>query len=201
MPRLWLAIRPEALGGFCLLTGGGFKVGIDAAQSVREFLSGPLGLAPDHLARIQTVFLDFRAVDDLDTPRVVAGSTVGLSAAMPGIAGAILRMGSPYRPMRSQISHQATPAETGEGQAGDVTVKVFNLLQQELAPQFLQRGIRISGKAFGEFLRRRAASLQSAIVQARIAAATEERPLPVEVLLSMDWVEQEILLRVGIPAR
>jgi hypothetical protein len=65
---------------------------VRAGYTVREVLCGHLGVDPNFLERhIQTIFHDGKAVDDLDSEAVKDGSTLALSAAMPGLAGAILR--------------------------------------------------------------------------------------------------------------
>ncbi|MBM4091944.1 MAG: hypothetical protein FJ276_21315, partial [Planctomycetes bacterium] len=87
--HLLLIVSDEAIRRFCLLTALGFNVEISAACTLRRFLCDRLQIEPDYLeTRIQTVFLNFRAVDDPDAAMVTAGSTVGLSGPMPGIAGA-----------------------------------------------------------------------------------------------------------------
>lgn len=183
------------LGSFCRLIGVGFEVHFQSACTVRELLCGQLGIDPDYLRdRVQTIFLNSKAVDDPSRAVVAAGSTVALSAAMPGLAGAMLRKGSRYAPLRSPISEPSKHAESPVEQAGDATVKLFNMLQDELGPGLLQRGIRVSGEALRDFLRRRKGSLISAIVSAEL----DGKPLPVPALLEMDWRGQEVRLRVAL---
>jgi hypothetical protein len=167
-------------------------VHLRSACSVRELLCGQLGIDPDYLRdRVQTIFLNSKAVDDPSRATVVAGSTVALSAAMPGLAGAMLRKGSRYSPLRSLISHHGEYAESPAGQEGDATVRLFNMLQDELGPGLLQRGIRVSGEALRDLLRRRQGSLMSAILSAEM----DGNPLPVPALLDVDWKGRQVRLQ------
>jgi len=178
-----------------LLTGGGFTFHIRSACTIRELLCAQLGIEPDYLQdRIQTIFLNSKAVDDPETAIVTAGSTLALSAAMPGLAGATLRKGGYYSAMRSSISHDNVNVESPAERAGDVTIKLFNLLQQELGPLLFERGIRFSGEAFADLLRRREATLRSAILTAEM----DGEILPISALFDTDWTNREVCLRVTV---
>jgi hypothetical protein len=138
--RLSLIVLEPGVRSFCLLTGSGFKVGIEAACTLRELVCGRLGVEPACLeSRIQTIFLNHKAVDDPHTAVVTAGATIGLSGAMPGIAGAMLRKDSCLASMRSPISRVAQNGKLPTRQEGEVTVRLFNVLQEELSmeKQFL----------------------------------------------------------------
>lgn len=125
--------------------------------SVKEFLCDQLGLSPEYVEeRIQTIFLDGKPVDNTDKTMVKEGSTLALSAAMPGLLGATLRKGGYYATIRSQISYRENPCtnQPYPGRVlGRVHVKLFNLLLPELGPAFLERGIWINGNDVKEFLK------------------------------------------------
>jgi hypothetical protein len=110
------------------------------------FLTGPLGLADDYVrTRVETIFLDGMVVDDLNASVVRDGSTVTLSAAMPGLVGATLRRGGYYRAMRAGISW-STLADAGGpevAQPGLVRVKLFNLVLREMGPSLLRQGVLV----------------------------------------------------------
>ena len=188
-----LIVTPDVFERFCLLTGDGFRIRTRLDCSVRELLCLQLGVDSAYLDdRIQTIFLNGRVVDDPDVALVVAGSTLALSAAMPGIAGAMLRKKSRYAPMRSGLSY-TRPSVGPDGNAeGDVVVKLFNLLQRELGPQFLRRGIRIPGRALHRLLEGRWRAFRAGIVEAEISAEQVEP----NALLDRDWANQELVLIV-----
>ena len=191
--RLSLIVVGPALRSFCRLTGNGFKVEIQAACPLRELLCERLGIEPAYLeARVQTIFLNAKAVDDPTTAVVTVGSAIGLSGAMPGIAGAMLRKRSRLSSMRSPISHVTQTTEPPTTQAGDVTVRLFNVLQQELGPNLLERGVRITGDALADLLRRQTNTVHSVV---RTAEMNGEA-VPISALYATDWTGREVRLRV-----
>jgi len=193
LTHLLLTVRKELLDSFCSLTGGGFEVSADLGCSVQELLCGQLGVSPDYLAgRIQTILLDGKAVDDPSTAIVASASTLALSAAMPGIAGAMLRRGSHYAPMRSTISHgRETDGPTSNPQ-GLVVIKLLNMLQQELGPHFLGGGVRVVGSAFGKFLHRRMDAFRAGVMTAEM----EGNPLSPDAVLDINWAGRDVWLTV-----
>lgn len=143
-PSIRLIVSERALPLFFPLLSGGVFVDAPAGSTLREVVCGRLGVSDDYLDnRVQTLFLDGKAVDDPDEVRVSDGGRVALSAAMPGLLGAVLRKGGHLSAMRKQIT-----CETGECEdpAGDsrVTVALFNLAARELGPGLLASGIRLS---------------------------------------------------------
>lgn len=143
VPTRFLPLLSEGI----LLRGPG-------GATVEAFLAEAVGIPSDYLkARVQTVFLNGRALDDFSTPRVEDGATLALSAAMPGLAGAVLRRGGIYASLRREISHAA---QASGGTPGEilVTLKLFNLIARELGPELLRRGILIPGARWCDFIRR-----------------------------------------------
>jgi len=110
---------------------------------VSAFLVQQLGLEPDYVERrISTIFLDGDVVDAAETATLRDGSQLALSAAMPGLVGATLRKGGFYAAMRADITRAADGATLGDDTApGVVTVRLFNLLIDELSGALLRHGI------------------------------------------------------------
>jgi len=102
--------------------------------------------------RIQTLFLNGKAIDNPDNSRVTEDSTLALSAAMPGLLGATLRKGSYYARMRSEISYQEQ-SQAMTVHEGFVLLKLFNLLHAEIGPAVLARGIWLKGEDLKQFLK------------------------------------------------
>lgn len=153
-PRLTLTVTPGGISRFLPLLGQGFTVKRPAGASVEDFLFRACGIAEDYLReRVQTVFLNGKAIDDLAAAVVSDGSTIALSAAMPGLAGAVLRKGGAYAAMRQQISH-AGPSGPRTGGPVSVSIKLFNLVARELGPGFLEQGVLIRGADLQDFFRR-----------------------------------------------
>jgi len=128
--------------GVSLFLQKGVTVDVQTGCSVQAFLCDQLGLSREYVeARIQTIMLNGKVVDDPKTAAIQPGGVLSLSAAMPGLLGATLRTGSYYAAMRSQISWQGG-APTFEGKEGTVVLKLFNLLINEVGPRLLRRGVR-----------------------------------------------------------
>ncbi len=153
--KLILKIKSGPSIDFSDLFQRGFQVVTAGERSLKDFLSTELGLLPSYIdERVQTMFLDGRAVDDPDRAVVSGGSTVSLSAAMPGLLGATLRRGSYYAAMRKEISYKARSVKA-EDRNNIVTVKLFNLMAREIAPELVLKGVWLSGKDLAEFLKGR----------------------------------------------
>jgi hypothetical protein len=148
-----LTIAEDQIQRFFHLLQQGFMVEVKVGCTIKEMFSHQFGISPEYLeGRIQTIFLDGKAVDDADAAMVRDGSALALSAAMPGLVGATFRKGGYLASFRSQITH--TPDDLfAQKQDGNITVKIFNLLLQEMGPLFLSRGIIIRQDVLRDFLR------------------------------------------------
>jgi hypothetical protein len=149
---LRLNLDADAIHTFFPLLQQGFMVKIQVGCSIKTTLCRQFGLSPQYVeTRIKTIFLDGKPVDDIDSAIVKEGSTLALSAAMPGLAGAILRSGGQLAPLRSEIAHrEGNQALTRR--EGMVIVKLFNLIMDELGPIFLKRGILLRREHLESFL-------------------------------------------------
>lgn len=152
--EITLTMPETAVARFVPILGEGIFLRGPSGQTVEDFLAKSAGVSPAYLKeRVQTVFLDGRALDDFGTARVMDGATLALSAAMPGLAGAVLRRGGRYAPMRRQISHEARCAQAAPGEIF-VVLKLFNMIARELGPEFLLQGILVPGARLQNFWER-----------------------------------------------
>ena len=189
-----LTVDHELIPAFSQLLQNGIWLKGDVECSVKSFLCGQFGIEPEYLEnRIQTIFLDGQPVDDVNTALLRDGATLSLSAAMPGLAGAVMRKGGFYARMRDSISYKGETASCAE-RPGRVFVKLFNLPLQELGPLFLEHGIRIEGNVLKNLI---AGRLDSFRVGCREAFVNSRRFDP-DQLLEMDWGSGEIFLQVKI---
>ena len=149
--ELLLVLKPEVSSFLFPLFQKGVWFKAEVGRSVRSFLHDQLGFSEEYVGkRIQTFFLNGKAVDDIDSALIHDGSILALSAALPGLLGATLRRGSYYAGMRSSISYR----EESQGEAphyGMVGIKLFNLLIPEMGPFLLKRGVSIPRKEIQEF--------------------------------------------------
>ena len=133
-------LRWSDLGG---LFQRGVVVSIPGPRSVADFLAVDLAIDPDYVRRtIATVFVDSMVVDDLDRAMLHPGSTLTLSAAMPGLVGATLRRSSYYSAMRAEVSWRECHLDGRDDEsAPTIRVKLFNLIIPGVGPSILRRGI------------------------------------------------------------
>jgi len=143
MTELTLTLEQSQLEPFNDLFQRGFTVPAVTGCSLSSFLTEQMQIDPGYVKeRITTIFLDGDVVDSPEAAIIQDGSRIALSASMPGVAGATMRRGGAYSPMRRAITRatEAAPA-VAAGAAGTVLVKLFNLLLGELGKTFLAHGI------------------------------------------------------------
>ena len=187
-----LTVKQDRISLFSSLLGQGFTLKVQTGISVRDLLCRQIGVSDDYLdQRIQTIFLDGKVVDNVDTAKIQQGSTLALSAALPGLAGATLRRGGAYAAMRSQISHKYNMADEPP-QNGIVTLKFFNIVALELGPMFLKQGICIDGKKLENFFLR----VSDFFWEGCLAAEIDGIPLDVREISLMEWKQKQVFLKL-----
>ena len=177
---------------FSNLIGRGFRLKVKTGQSIKELFCGQLGISEDYFDnRIQTIFLDGKAVDRTNTAWIENGSRLALSAAMPGLVGATFRKGGRYASFRGTISY-AESKKTIPNSEGEITLKFFNMIAKELGPAFLQKGIIIAGERFQDFVQRNAEDLKAGCNSIHLNDAKADA----DGLLNTNWENTEIFLQV-----
>ena len=71
-----------------------------------------------------------------------------------------------------------------------VTVRLFNVLQKEVGPELLRKGIRIPGPVWADFLNRHTKSLLPAIKTATL----DGRSIEVPTLWERAWKDRDVEL-------
>ncbi len=138
---------------FHFLLQQGLRIETTVGVSVQEFLIRHLGLNPELIEeKIQTIFLNGKAVDDPAKAFLTDGAFLALSGALPGLVGATMRRGGFYSSLRSPITYQGG---TGfqESQKGEIVLKLFNVLLQDLGLRILEQGFIIEESKLLDFLR------------------------------------------------
>ena len=191
MTRLDLCVVPAARPLFNPLLEKGVVVAARTGGSLREFLCSQLGLTDRYLdERIQTLFLNARPVDDVDTAIVRDGSTLALSAAMPGLLGATMRKGGRYAAFRKSISQADDACGTGQA-SGHVTVKLFNLVAREIGGHLLSMGVTVAGSDLLRIVDGYPRGLQHLL-----GATLDGRPAPVDRALFFGLANRPVVLTV-----
>jgi hypothetical protein len=190
--HLRLSVEADLISRFLKLIERGFKLQIKTGITIRELLCQRFGISEDYVDnRIQTIFLDGKPVDDVDTALLENGSTLALSAAMPGLVGITLRKGGFYASFRSNISYSGPQTSVADDE-GEIVLKLFNMVAKELGPAFLENGIMVEGNAFQNFVLCNASDLEAGSSTVQLNG----KKIDAAELLKMNWENTEIFLQV-----
>lgn len=172
----------------------GFKTGCRNGQTLNQFLYHEMGFEQDYIdQRIQTVFLNGRAVDDFHSTRIQEGAVIALSAAMPGLVGATLRKGGHYSALRKNIDCEARGRKECRAR-GMVLVKLFNLIAREIGPEFLKQGILIESGLLEAWLNQHLDKIRNRACPVKCGA----RPLNPDELPAILGMNPEVILKVSV---
>jgi hypothetical protein len=192
IPAVCLTWDGEHLQSFQELVQQGLGIRIEVGATVREVLCNQIGIDPEYVdQRIQTIFMDGKAVDDFDTAIVRDGATLALSAAMPGLVGAVMRKGGYYASLRHAITYEEGGEET-RLQDGLITLKLYNMIARELGPHLLESGALVGGPILCSFLEGRNEDFWKHCRAARI----DDREIEPETLGKNDWLGKQPLVRL-----
>jgi len=191
---LSLTLEPDKIQDFFPLLQGGIMVKVQVGCSIKTILCKQFGLSPEYVEdRVKTILLDGKTVDDIDSAIIRDGSILALSAAMPGLAGAILRRGGDLALLRSQTTYREEKEYTLRRE-GVVVLKLFNLLVNELGPGFLKEGVLVKPEDLDAFLM----SLPEEFWEGCKVAAVDDQEVGLDYLLGLEWLENHdlVMLRV-----
>ena len=180
-PSIRLIVTPEALPLFTTVLQSGIEVKTCQGETLAKFLSKFPGFTADYLTNIvQTIFLNGTAVDDLSLPLQGRHPVLALSAAMPGLAGAIFRKNSFHSALRTEKKPLQSRVE--EPDVLFVTLKLFNSIARDRGPELLQAGFILTAEVLLSFLLKRPQLMQQILKVQRmdkeITAAELLRVLP-----------------------
>jgi hypothetical protein len=134
-------------------------------ETIRSLLTSIPGFTEEYIQEtVQTIFLNGVAADSADLP-LSPGDRLSLSAAMPGLAGAIFRRGGEHKSLRSNPQQ---PAQQISSTNGLVYLKLFNSIAAERGLEMLNQGIMISSANLIKFLTTRPEPLTDTIVQIKL---------------------------------
>ena len=190
--NLNLTLEKTLIPIFYQLLSKGFTIHVQTGCTIKELLCEQLGIQDDYVEnRIQTIFLDNKTVDDVNSAVIQAGSILALSAAMPGVLGATLRKGGWYAPMRKQISHDKDITSDTK-KKGKFTIKLFNLIARELGPLFLEHEIHVKGDDFFDIVARN----KNVFMDGCKKAVKDDSDIVPAKLMEVEWKGKEVLLQI-----
>jgi hypothetical protein len=177
----------------------GFLVAIPTGSTIKHMLCDYYDVDENYLEnRIQTIFLDGKPVDDVDKTMVKNGSNVALSAAMPGLVGSTFRRGGVLASFRSGITYKQEEPASNTPEDVLVSIKLFNLLVNELGFQFLRNGIIIKREDFRQLLDDGSHKLKSSTRSVEL----DGKEIPFEQLYTVGWSQESgnLLFNVSEPS-
>ncbi len=184
-------LQTDRISVFLPILTKGFGISHGKAATVHDFLTGELELEEHYIEnRIQTLFLNGKAVDNLKAARLSDRDTLALSAAMPGLVGATFRRGGRYAAMRQNVSH-TTGFSSSPDETRTIILKLFNLIAKEIGPGLLARGIHVPGSDLIPLLKN-----QPEHFWQECKIFVDEKSAAKESLLDSDLKNNAILLKV-----
>ena len=192
---LKVKLNNPTIAPFFSLLQKGFFIEARAGSTIKDVLCEQFQIKPQYLEdRIQTIFLDGKPVDEADKTIVASGSTLALSAAMPGLVGSTFRRGGPLAAFRSSITHHQDEGIAHAKGSVRAKIKLFNLLVRELGPGFLKIGILLNQKDFIDSMENWSDSTASSIQYVELNG----RKISNEQLDAINWSEgpEDLLLSV-----
>ncbi|HOP30474.1 MAG TPA: hypothetical protein PK293_13015 [Spirochaetota bacterium] len=139
--HLIIADIPEAADIIYYQLQDGFYVKTLSGIGILPFLTEYCNIPENYISdKIKTIFHNGNPVDDIKTVKLYKGSVVAVSGAMPGIVGAMMRIGSPYAPMRESITEKGNE-KGSEGEEIYVKLKLFNSILKDHGERFTVEGV------------------------------------------------------------
>ncbi len=150
IPALTLRTAPDGADGFTTLLQTGVHIATDRGISIGGFLKGLPGFTAEYITdQVQTIFLNGTATDDMETPLDGVNPTLAVSAAMPGLAGAIFRRNSLHAALRTV---KLTERSSAAGGSVTVNLKLFNAIARDRGSELLRRGVTVKAVNLARFL-------------------------------------------------
>ncbi|PKL18889.1 MAG: hypothetical protein CVV49_03805 [Spirochaetae bacterium HGW-Spirochaetae-5] len=136
----------SATGYFMPELQTGFSISAKEGVTIYSFLTGYCGISDEYISgKVKTIMIDGGPVDDIFNTKIHDKGVCALSGAMPGIVGAMMRIGSPYAAMRESITVKPEGGDES-GREILVDVKLFNVILADKGADFLKRGILLREK-------------------------------------------------------
>ncbi|MFW2366124.1 MAG: hypothetical protein ACN4GW_06885 [Desulforhopalus sp.] len=160
LPDIHVIVPSHTLSLFTTLLQSGIEISATSGETLGKFLDQFPGFTPEYLAEtVQTIFLDGTAVDDLTLPLEGDNPVLALSAAMPGLAGAIFRKNSFHSALRTETKSESSTSEPEKKIS--VTLKLFNSIARERGAELLAQGVPVKSIILAAFLGKRPNLLKS----------------------------------------
>lgn len=143
---LHLKLSISEVGRLMPIFNAGVGIVTHTGIPLMALLCDQLGIDRNYVEeRIQTIFVNGRAVDNENKVILSANAVVALSAAMPGLVGATFRKQGLLAGFRKDISHTVSETMPTDQRTTVVTLKLFNLVAKELGADLLRQQVWVRG--------------------------------------------------------
>ncbi len=180
MVKVSLVVDKDGLAKFTTLLQSGFLLDVPQGESIGDLLASLPGFSRDYIIqRVQTIFLDGLPADDLNQQLFGAGAVLAISAAMPGLAGAIFRKNGIHASLRTTADKPLSKSSAANNPI-TVRLKMFNMIAVEKGSHILSSGCTLAASSLAKFLDYRhtlSSQLKSLEVNGRNISLQELFPL------------------------
>lgn len=191
-PDLFLEVCDDlTLAGFTTLLQSGMYLDVDQGCSIGELLLGLPGFTEAYIAaKVQTIFFNGVPVDDLGQQLKGEIGVLAVSAAMPGLAGAIFRKGGLHAFLRTTA--EAIPGSDSIEKPINIRLKLFNIIAKDRGVDILHRGCVVLAAGLRKFLSYRG-QLADAISHAEAGQVSLNKKQLMEFLDSSHYIHLSII--------
>ncbi len=176
--QIVLTVERQNIGSYTTILQSGIFLESFVGQSIGVFLNNLPSFEMDYIVnRIQTIFLDGNAIDNMEAIFTKTNSVLAISAAMPGLAGAIFRKKSLHAALRTSSAEAVQ--QSSSGQKLMVCLKLFNMISTEKGAAILEKGGIFPGNILMNFFNQRP-SLKKNIIHIEL----NKKPMTTEIFWS-----------------
>jgi hypothetical protein len=191
MKQITLLVESEVLSRYTTLLQSGIYLNAPQGTTIGTLLATLPGFTEKYLSQmVQTIFLDGLPADDLQQQLFGTEAVLALSAAMPGLAGAIFRKGGIHASLRTGTAGKLSETKSTD-QPIQVRLKLFNMIAVERGTQILDDGCTIAASALRKFL-----TYRPPLLAGIKEITTEGRTLDPQELTSLLQSEKMITLTI-----
>jgi len=134
-----LSVSPDSLIRFTTLLQGGIFIEVPCNTQISALLTSLPGFSRDYVeSSVETIFINGLPADSMSQPLTSSGTVLAISAAMPGLAGAIFRKNSVHAALRTAPT--ASVQTEFAQKTIQVRLKLFNMIAVEKGAQLLHQG-------------------------------------------------------------
>ncbi len=152
MKQISLVVETEALSKYTTLLQSGIYVDVEQGTSIGDLLFGLPGFSEEYVNKsVQTIFLNGLPADNLQQQLFGKEAVVAISAAMPGLAGAIFRKDGVHASLRTTTAGKLS-AKDAPVTPIRIRLKLFNMIAKDRGEQLFSDSCVLSAKSLGQFL-------------------------------------------------